>query len=128
MPSILKQFLNLVPLEGLQGCSVDYTRDNIPVFEQPKYSSHLCLNIDELEEFLALSFAKEEISILTLKFVYGENMYLTLDVMMGHLYLRNNATLISLEKLSAANLIGRGKLIEELFIDFSPDENNAQQS
>jgi hypothetical protein len=119
MPSTLKQFLDLVPLEGLKGCLVDFTRDNIAAFSRPKYSSHVCLSIDELEEFLALTFAKEEISILTLKFMYCENIYLTLDVMMGNLYLRNNATLISLEKLSAANLIGKGKLIEQVVVEFS---------
>ncbi len=123
MQRSLKQFLDLVPLEGLKGCSVDFTRDNIPAFSRPKYSTHLCLNIDELEEFLALTFAKEAVSILTLKFQYSENVFLTLDVMMGHLHLQNSATLISLEKLSTANLIGNGKLIEEILVEFSSDTN-----
>ncbi len=118
MQRSLKQFLDQVPLEGLNGCSVDFTRDKIPAFSRPKYSTHLCQSIDKLEEFLALTFAKEEVSILTLKFEYGENVFLSLDVLMGHLYLRNNATLISLEKLSSANLIGHGKLIEEILVEF----------
>ncbi len=97
---------------------MDFTRDQIPRFSRPKYNRYLCLTVEELEEFLALTFAKEEVSILTLNFQYSENLLLTLDVLMGHLYMRNSATLISLEKLSNANLIGHGKLIEEILVEF----------
>jgi hypothetical protein len=119
MQRSLKQFLDLVPLEGLKGCSVDFTRDQIPRFSRPKYTTQSFLTVEELEEFLALTFAEEEVSILTLKFQYCEDVFLELDVLMGNLYLRNSATLMSLEKLSSANQIGKGKLIEKILVEFS---------
>jgi hypothetical protein len=88
----------------------------------------VCLTVEELEEFLALTFAEEEVSILTLKFEYNENLLLTLDVLMGHLYMRNSATLISLEKLSSDNLIGPGKLIQKILVEFWPRQTAGHRS
>ena len=123
MQRSLKQFLDQVRLDSLTGCSVDFTRDKIEAFTRPKYSSRMFQSLEDLEEFLAITFAKEKVSILDLNFEYGENHLLRLDVLMGHLYQKNSATLISLEKLSSADLIGKGKLIEQVLVEFSRNEH-----
>jgi hypothetical protein len=127
MQRALKHFLDLVPRESLERCSVEFTYDKIQAWTRPKYSTQEFLVIEDLEEHLALTFAKDEVTILSLKFEYTEQRFLSLDLLMNHLYLRNSATLISLEKLSSVNLIGKGKLIDEILVKFC-DPNEAHCS
>lgn len=116
----LKQFLDLIPRMPLKSCSVEFTYDRIQAFTRPKYSTVEFHFIEELEEYLALTFAKDEVTILSLKFDFdsAEKIFICLDILMGKLYMRNSAVMLSLEKLSSANLIGKGKLIEEVLIEF----------
>jgi hypothetical protein len=74
--------------------------------------------VDAVEEHLALLFAEDTSTILSVNFYYEKNIRLSLDLLTGRLYLQNSIDLISLEKLSAANLIGKGKLIEEILMEF----------
>jgi hypothetical protein len=119
MQRALKHFLDLVPRQSLERCSVEFTYDKIQAWTRPKYSTQEFQAIEDLEEHLALTFAKDEVTILSLKFEYTEQRFLSLDLLMNHLYLRNSATLISLEKLSSVNLIGEGKLIDEILVEFT---------
>jgi hypothetical protein len=123
----LKHFLDLLPPESLERCSVEFTYDKLQRLTRPKYSTQQFQTINDLEEHLALTFAKDEVTILSLQFEYTEQKFLRLDLLMNNLYMRNSATLVSLEKLLSVNLIGKGKLIDEILVKFC-DPNEAHCS
>jgi hypothetical protein len=122
MPQDLKLFLDLVPNDKLQSCSVELTDEMIRSWSKPHRTLLRFQNLEELEEYLALAIKEDKMNLLSMSFLYTANQRLELDVLMGHLYLRNNPVLISIEKLSKSNLIGLGKLIEEVVIEFSKDQ------
>jgi len=120
----LKIFLDNISKENLRSCSIETTLKSI--IDEPLVLTHYTTmfnNMNDVEEYLALLSTKYKSVLLSITFNYEKNQRLSLDTLTGHLYQENTVNLISLEKLSAANLIGKGKLIEKIQITFSVEYN-----
>jgi hypothetical protein len=120
----LKIFLDNISKENLRSCSIETTLKSI--IDEPLVLTHYTTmfnNMNDVEEYLALLSTKYKSVLLSITFNYEKNQRLSLDTLTGHLYQENTVNLISLEKLSAANLIGKGKLIEEIQMTFSVEYN-----
>ena len=120
----LKIFLDNISKENLRSCSIETTLKSI--IDEPLVLTHYTTmfnNMNDVEEYLALLSTKYKSVLLSITFNYEKNQRLCLDTLTGHLYQDNTVNLISLEKLSAANLIGKGKLIEEIQMTFSVEYN-----
>ena len=120
MQDDLKVFLDLICRENLQSCSIEITDERVFLtWAKPKHTTLTFQNIKDLEEHLSLTSSSDDTQPLSMTFFYKQNQRIYLDILMGHLYELNNVSLVALEKLSRANLIGKGKLIEEIKMDFS---------
>jgi hypothetical protein len=90
----------------------------IQLYTKPRHTTSTCQSIEDLEENLALLFAKDNSTLLSLTFNYEKDQRLCLDILTGHLYERNSVSLVPLEALQKFDLIGKEKLIEEILIEF----------
>lgn len=118
MVNQLAKFLSLVRQESLISCELEFTYDIVDSWYRPRAQKREFLTYDAFMSFLVFLQSQDH-TLLSIGFVYPDNQRISLDLLMAKLYFLNSATLMSMEQLHGAELVGDNKMIDEILMEFS---------